>query len=111
MANGDDGIAWGVSDVDAYLRTARESGFKVRGVGTSLDEFEFCSHWYNKNGLASLTSWKKGVYRILTSPGTTYADAMQFVAETRHNAEYSRLLRYVESLELINTDSPGPASA
>lgn len=108
MANGDDGLLWGLTDVDAYLAAASENGFRIRDCEMSSvnEDFEFCSHLYKGGNKAELVSWPKGLYSILSKKGTFLSDAMQFVNETRHNEEYERLLALVRDLDLPEIRAP-----
>ena len=95
-ANGDDGLTWGVNDLDAYKEAARKWGFTLRDVTRYKDTLEFCSHTYDlSTKKASLTSWPKAIYRILTRE-VPYSDAMQVVDECRHNIEFEKIRQFVE---------------
>jgi hypothetical protein len=96
-ANGDDGLTWGIKDVSAYIAAAESSGIKVRDVNQSPDGISFCSHWYpTGSSQASLESWAKGVYRMLTKT-TSKDDALQFLDECRYNVdEYPRIRELIE---------------
>jgi hypothetical protein len=98
-ANGDDGLSAGIVDIDSYKRAAELAGIKIRDVKvarTSADCFSFCSHSYNlTTKKASLESWPKGVYRLVTKK-CEIEDAMQFAYECRHNGEiYDRILELI----------------
>lgn len=94
-SNGDDGLTFGIENLTNYETFAEKSGFPLRDVETCTDMLNFCSHLYDmKTGLASLTSWPKAVYKILT--GTmTHEDAMQTVGEVRNNSELKSIVGFV----------------
>jgi len=94
LANGDDGLTYTDLSTDEYMRSARKAGFSLRDVSRTLP-LEFCSHRYLGDGRAELLSWKKGVYRVLTSEVMKPEDAMQFAHETRHNPEHERILAFL----------------
>jgi hypothetical protein len=107
-SNGDDGLIWGVQDVESYLNAANASGIVVRDCKTSADTLEFCSHRYvySEMNKAELLSWKKGIYAVITSPGKTESDIMQFVMETRWNPEHKRILKFARQfLDLLRSSA------
>jgi hypothetical protein len=98
IANGDDGLFWGVSDVDSYVGAAADLGVTIRGAKSSGSEFEFCSHNYSMLGTGCevpLTSWRKAAYRMLCKE-LTFSDAMQVVYEVRHNKQGKQFLEFVK---------------
>jgi hypothetical protein len=97
MANGDDGLTWGIDDLDAYKAAAASVRITVRDVvscGTA--SVDFCSHKYDLfRGTAELTSWPKAVYRTLCEVSMTLDDAWQVCYEMRYNAHHPALSSYI----------------
>jgi hypothetical protein len=101
MANGDDGLTFGLTHPVKYEESADALGFRVRDVEfCESDTFEFCSHRYSFSiGVASLTSWPKAMYGIL-SKNVCLSDVNQTIREMRHNSEYPALEAFVSELDL-----------
>jgi hypothetical protein len=101
MANGDDGLTFGLTNPVKYEESANTLGFRVRDVEfCESDTFEFCSHRYSfSTGVASLTSWPKAMYGIL-SKNISLSDVNQTIREMRHNSEYPALEAFVSELDL-----------
>lgn len=99
-ANGDDGLCFGVTDPKAYQLAAERLGFRLRDVAVcDGDSFEFCSHLYSfRTGLASLTSWPKAIYGIL-SKKTCLSDANQTIGEMRYNSEFNDVCTFVDRID------------
>lgn len=96
VANGDDALTWGIVDQESYLNAAEEAGFTLRDfVQCDGQKLNFCSHTYDlKTKVASLSSWKKGIYKILLGK-TPLQDGLQFSFETRHNVEFPKILKFI----------------
>lgn len=103
VSNGDDGLIWTSLPTEVYKAAGLTAGFTLRDVSRQSNGLDFCSHHFDiQEGLATLTSWPKAVYRILTNVMVTHQDAMQVASEVRHNAEYREILDFI-----IGCDLPG----
>jgi hypothetical protein len=100
LANGDDGLTWGINSVESYIEAAKDVGIEVRDVSRSNgNTLEFCSHKYDlQQGVAELTSWAKAVYRILTKPGMSYGDALQSAYEMRYNNVFLAVVHSIDDM-------------
>jgi hypothetical protein len=93
MANGDDSLTWGITNLEAYKAAAIAAGFNLRDVKQSRGNFNFCSHDFDvERGVATLSSWHKGVYKMLCSKDAAREDFMQFARESRHNLPVYELI-------------------
>jgi hypothetical protein len=102
VANGDDGMTIGINNVQSYIDSARRHNVTVRDcIEREENFFEFCSHRYNMTtGVASLVTWRKAVYKLLTNVNLYKLDARQVLAEARHNSEAPQISAFVEKLDV-----------
>lgn len=102
LANGDDGITWGVKDLERYKRCAYSAGLPVRDVMRSRgDVIEFCSHEFNlKDRSCVLLSWPKALYRILTAPDLHVEDAYQVLQEFYGGPVFDKTTRFITAIRL-----------
>jgi hypothetical protein len=100
IANGDDGLVWGLRDVESYVLAAEKLGIKLRDVHIGLSGLSFCSHVYDVTlGTASLETWPKLLYSIMTKKSKTRDDAIQAVVEARYNREGRMLSNIVSEID------------
>jgi hypothetical protein len=100
IANGDDGLVWGLRDVESYVLAAEKLGIKLRDVHIGLSGLSFCSHVYDVTlGTASLETWPKLLYSIMTKKSKTRDDAIQAVVEARYNKEGRMLSNIVSEID------------
>jgi hypothetical protein len=96
LANGDDGMTWSDAPLELFLSTAKDEGFHLRDVTRSKEVFSYCSHTYQTDGKASLDSWPKAMYKILSNPVLVEDDCWQTIRECRHNDELDGLTLFIE---------------
>lgn len=97
FANGDDGGVWTAAPLDVFLECGKNSGLRLRDVTRKASTFSYCSHTYREDGKASLDSWPKAMYKILTNPVLVEDDCLQVLSECRHNDNIDGLTRFVQS--------------
>jgi hypothetical protein len=107
-ANGDDGLAWGIDDEKSYFRAAEEHGVPLRDLHRGMKDLPFCSHQYDpERAIATLSSWPKFTYAIISQSSKTRDDAEQALCEARYNAEYSSLCAAVKAMKFPDDDEFG----
>jgi len=98
-ANGDDGLVWGIKDLERFQAAAEVAGIALREVKQSGTSVAFCSHEFDfGDKLPVLTSWPKSVYRILCMPNMLEADARAAVKASRHNEIHKRLVMFLDAI-------------
>jgi hypothetical protein len=102
VANGDDSITWADGGLEDYHRVATERGFKLREVTLDGDRWNFCSHEFDGENRAPLTSWPKSVYRILTAKDADPTDTRQALEEMRYNEEYPVIAKWLDEISPLN---------